>query len=152
MTDTSNSIERRNGPGLEPTKATGSEGDQNDEREQQLTALKEYAMFAPRLVKLVWRLLRDRRVPSRAKATLVILGVYLASPVDLIPDFIPGVGQVDDLVLAAFALDQIVNRVPDHVVREHWDGDEDILEVVRNILDISTAFIPGWLKKRFAGD
>jgi uncharacterized membrane protein YkvA (DUF1232 family) len=152
MTDTSDSIERRDANAIEPTKAPGSEAGRGDEREQQLTALKEYALFAPRLVKLVWRLLRDRRVPSRIKATLVLLGGYLASPVDLIPDFIPGIGQVDDLVLVAFALDQILNRVPDEVVREHWDGDEDVLEVIRNILDISTAFIPGWLKKRFAGD
>lgn len=152
MTDTPGSIERGDAHALEPTKAPGSESDPPDERDRQLTALREYALFAPRLVKLIWRLLRDRRVPSRSKATLVLLGAYLASPIDVIPDFIPGVGQVDDLVLAAFALDQIINRVPDHVVREHWDGDEDVLEVVRNVLDISTGFIPGWLKKRFAGD
>lgn len=152
MTDGPSSIERGGVTDLEPTKAPGSETDGGDDRDRQLTALREYALFAPRLVKLIWRLLRDRRVPARAKATLVILGAYLASPVDVIPDFIPGVGQVDDLILAAFALDQILNRVPDHVVREHWEGDEDVLEVIRNILDISTAFIPGWLKKRFAGD
>jgi uncharacterized membrane protein YkvA (DUF1232 family) len=113
------------------------------------TSLKEYALLAPRLVRLVWRLARDPRVPPRTKAMLFVLVGYLASPVDLIPDFIAGLGQVDDLVVAAFALDQILNRVPDEVVREHWDGDEDILEIVRNILDISTSFVPGWLKRRF---
>jgi uncharacterized membrane protein YkvA (DUF1232 family) len=113
------------------------------------TSLKEYALLAPRLVKLVWRLARDPRVPARTKAVLFVLVGYLASPIDLIPDFIAGLGQVDDLVIAALALDQILNRVPDEVVREHWDGDEDVLEVVRQILDISTSFIPGWLKKRF---
>lgn len=114
------------------------------------TSLKEYAFLAPRLVKLVWRLMRDPRVPPRAKATLFMLGGYLASPVDILPDFIPGLGQLDDLVLAAFALDQILNRVPDEVVRDHWDGDEDVLEVVRTVLDISTAFIPGWVKRLFS--
>lgn len=113
------------------------------------TSLREYALLAPRLVKLVWRLARDPRVPARSKAMLFVLVGYLASPVDLIPDFIPGLGQLDDLVIAAFALDQILNRVPHEVVRQHWDGDEDVLEVVRHILDISTAFIPAWLKKRF---
>ena len=114
-----------------------------------LTNLKEYALLAPRLVRLIWRLTRDPRVPARTKALLFVLVGYLASPIDLIPDFIAGLGQVDDLVLAAFALDQILNRVPEEVVREHWDGDEDVLQIVRHILDISTAFIPGWLKKRF---
>jgi uncharacterized membrane protein YkvA (DUF1232 family) len=113
------------------------------------TQLKEYLLIAPRLVKLLWRLSRDPRVPARSKATIVILGAYLASPIDLIPDFLPGIGQLDDLVIAAFALDQMLNRVPEEVVRSHWDGDDDILQIVREILDISTAFVPGWLKKRF---
>jgi uncharacterized membrane protein YkvA (DUF1232 family) len=113
------------------------------------TSLREYALLAPRLAKLVWRLARDPRVPARSKAMLFVLVGYIASPVDLIPDFIPGLGQLDDLVIAAFALDQILNRVPDEIVRQHWDGDEDVLEVVRNVLDISTAFLPAWLKKRF---
>ena len=115
------------------------------------TSLKEYALLAPRLVKLVWKLARDPRVPARSKATLFLLAGYLILPVDVIPDFIPGIGQADDLLVAAFALDQILNRVPDHVVREHWEGEGDVLDVVRQILDISTAFIPSWLKNRFGG-
>ncbi|HEX2059040.1 MAG TPA: DUF1232 domain-containing protein [Actinomycetota bacterium] len=114
------------------------------------TSLKEYALLVPRLVRLLWRLSRDPRVPARTKATLFLLGGYLLSPVDVIPDFVPGVGHVDDLVLLAFALDQMLNRVPEEVVLDHWDGDEDVLEVVRQILDISTSYVPGWLKKRFS--
>ena len=120
-----------------------------EKRDIAQTKLKEYVLMAPRLVRLLWRLTRDPRVPARSKATLVLLGAYLASPVDLIPDFIPGLGQVDDLVIAAFALDQMLNRVPEDVIKEHWDGDEDLLQIVREILDIATAFIPGWLKQRF---
>lgn len=113
------------------------------------TDVREYLLLAPRLVRLVWKLARDPRVPARNKATLVLLGAYVASPIDLIPDFFVGVGHVDDLVVIAFALDQILNRVPPEVVREHWDGDEDVLQVVQQILDISTAFVPGWLRRRF---
>lgn len=112
------------------------------------TELKEYLLLLPRLARLIWRLTRDPRVPARSKATLVLLGAYVVSPVDLIPDFIPGLGQLDDVVIAAFALDQILNRIPDHIVREHWDGDEDVLELVREILDIATALMPKWLKSR----
>ena len=116
----------------------------------QQTKMKEYALLAPRLAKLVWRLARDPRVPARVKATAFVLGAYLFSPVDLIPDFIPGLGQLDDLLIAALALDQMLNRVPPEVVRDHWDGDRDVLEIVQEILDISTAFIPAWVKKRFS--
>jgi uncharacterized membrane protein YkvA (DUF1232 family) len=114
------------------------------------TQLKEYALFAPRLVRLVARLMRDARVPPRQKAILVVLGAYLASPIDVIPDFIPGIGAIDDLVLAAFALDQILNRVPEEVVREHWDGEEDVLQIVREVLAISSAVVPGWIRKRLS--
>lgn len=117
--------------------------------EGQQTKLKEYALLVPRLLRLLWRLTRDPRVPPRTKASLVLLMGYVVSPVDVIPDFIPGLGQVDELVIAAFVLDQMLNRVPPEIVREHWDGDEDILALVQEVLDISTAFVPAWLKKRF---
>ena len=113
------------------------------------TDVKEYLLLVPRLVKLLWRLARDPRVPARTKATLFLLGGYIASPIDLIPDALPGIGQLDDVAVIAFVLDQMLNRVPEEIVREHWDGDEDILEVVKEILDISTAFVPGWLRNRF---
>ena len=117
--------------------------------ETQKTKLKEYALLVPNLLKLLWRLTRDPRVPARVKASLFVLMGYVVSPVDLIPDVIPGLGQVDELVIAAFVLDQMLNRVPAEVVREHWDGDKDILEIVQEVLDITTAFVPPWLKKRF---
>ena len=113
------------------------------------TELREYLMLVPRFLQLLWRLTRDPRVPARSKATLFLLAGYLALPFDIIPDFIPGAGQIDDLMVLAFALDQMINRVPPEVVREHWDGDGDVLEIVKEVLDISTGFIPARLKKRF---
>lgn len=115
--------------------------------EERRAQLKEYALVAPHLVKLVWRLARDERVPPRSKAMLFVLGGYLVSPVDLIPDFLPGVGQLDDLLVAAFVLDHMLNRVDASIVKEHWDGDDDVLQIVREILDIATTFVPGWLKR-----
>jgi uncharacterized membrane protein YkvA (DUF1232 family) len=112
------------------------------------TELKEFVLLLPRLLKLVWNLARDPRVPPRSKALLFMIGGYVASPVDVLPDFIPGLGQLDDIVLIAFVLDRIINRVPEEVLAEHWTGDRDLLEVVRQILDISTAFLPGWFKNR----
>lgn len=114
------------------------------------TRLREYALLAPRLVKLVWRLARDPRVPARSKAMLFVVAGYLASPIDVLPDFLlPGLGQLDDLVLAALALDQILNRVPEDVVRSHWDGDDDVLDVVRQTVDVATSFVPERVRRRF---
>ena len=124
----------------------------DDVSEPPQTDIKEYLFLLPRLLKLLWRLARDPRVPARSKAILVMLGAYLASPIDVIPDFIPGVGQLDDIAVVAFVLDQMLNRVPPHVVVEHWDGDEDVLQVVREILDIATAFVPSWIKRRFSAN
>lgn len=109
--------------------------------------LRKYASLAPNLVKLVYRLGRDPRVPARTKAILVIVAGYLASPIDLIPDFIAGFGFADDLMIAAFALDQVLNRVDEAIVREHWDGDQDILQVIREIVDIASGFVPSRVKK-----
>ena len=110
--------------------------------------LKKYARLAPQFVKLVGRLMKDARVPARQKAILLVVGAYLASPIDLVPDFIPGIGVLDDIVIAAFALDQILNRVPEECVRDHWEGDEDVLAVVREVLDIASGRVPDWLKRR----
>lgn len=112
------------------------------------TELKEYALLLPRLIKLILNLARDPRVPARSKALLFMVAGYVASPVDVLPDMIPGIGQLDDVVLIAFVLDRIINRVPPEVVAEHWTGDRDVLDIVRQILDISTTFVPGWLKNR----
>ncbi|MBA2427383.1 MAG: DUF1232 domain-containing protein [Actinobacteria bacterium] len=115
------------------------------------TDLKEYAYLLPRLAKLVLNLLRDPRVPARSKATLVLAGAYIASPLDLVPDFIPGFGKADDIILAAFALDQIVNRIPDSIVREHWDGEDDVLDIVRQVLDLSSGLVPAPLRRLLSG-
>ncbi|HZA40012.1 MAG TPA: DUF1232 domain-containing protein [Actinomycetota bacterium] len=110
--------------------------------------LKKYARLAPQFAKLIGRLMKDSRVPARQKAILVVVGAYLVSPIDVIPDFIPGIGVLDDLVIAAFALDQILNRVPEECVREHWEGDEDVLAVIKEVLDIASGRVPDWLKRR----
>ena len=134
-------MSRSPGTDIEPVEPSKRRPDQ--------TEMREYLLLVPRFVQLLWRLTRDPRVPARSKATLLLLGGYLALPFDIIPDFIPVAGQMDDLMVIAFALDQMINRVPPEVVREHWDGDGDVLEIVKEILDISTAFIPARLKKRF---
>jgi uncharacterized membrane protein YkvA (DUF1232 family) len=76
------------------------------------------------------RLLRDERVPVRAKLPIVLIVPYLASPLDLIPDFIPVVGQLDDAILVALVLRSVVKRAGRDVVTELWPGSERGLRAV----------------------
>jgi uncharacterized membrane protein YkvA (DUF1232 family) len=76
------------------------------------------------------RLLRDERVPRRAKLALALLIAYLAMPFDLVPDFIPVAGQLDDAILTALAITYVVRSAGRHVVEDLWPGSERGLQVV----------------------
>jgi uncharacterized membrane protein YkvA (DUF1232 family) len=76
------------------------------------------------------RVLADPRVPRRRKAVLLVLLGYLLSPIDLIPDFIPVIGQLDDLVVAAFALRHLVRGLEPSLVEELWPGDQPPSRIV----------------------
>ena len=93
-------------------------------------------------MRLLYRLVRDPRVPRRSKAVFLFVAGYLVSPVNLIPNFIPVVGELEDAILAAVALDAILNHVDDHVVREHWDGDDDVIDLIQEIITIGSSFLP----------
>ncbi len=73
----------------------------------------------PQFVKLYWRLLRDRRVSIWPKALLVLSLLYVVSPVDLIPDVIPFIGEVDDLVVLIAVCRLFMYMCPREVVQEH---------------------------------
>ena len=89
---------------------------------------RELALLIPNLVRLFGGLLRDPRVPVRAKIVLAVASVWLASPIDLIPEFIPIVGSLDDAVVAALTLRFVLATTNGAVVREHWHGDPATLE------------------------
>jgi uncharacterized membrane protein YkvA (DUF1232 family) len=76
------------------------------------------------------RLLRDPRVPRRAKATLALVLPYLAMPLDLIPDFIPVVGQLDDALLVVAVFGYVARSAGREVIEELWPGSETGLRVV----------------------
>jgi uncharacterized membrane protein YkvA (DUF1232 family) len=89
-----------------------------------------WARFVPDCVVLCARLLRDPRVPRHRRALLVGLGAYLAMPIDLVPDFIPVAGQLDDAILVALVLRGIVRGAGTEVVAEHWPGPPQSLQAV----------------------
>src|SRR6059058_366275 len=88
------------------------------------------ATFIPDCIVLVTRLMRDRRVPRRRKLLLVGLVAYLALPFDLVPDFIPVAGQLDDVLVVAFVLRRFVRAGGEPLIRELWPGPEQSLALV----------------------
>ena len=88
------------------------------------------ARFVPDCVVLVRRLLGDPRIARRHRLALGGLLLYLASPIDLVPDFIPVAGQLDDAVLLVLVLRGLLRSAGAGVVREHWPGPERSLDLV----------------------
>ena len=80
------------------------------------------ATFIPDCIVLVTRLARDPRVPRRRKLVLLALAGYLALPFDLVPDFIPVAGQLDDAIIVAFVLRHLVRSGGEEMIRELWPG------------------------------
>ena len=85
---------------------------------------------------LVRRLLRDPRVPRLRKLSLALLVAYLASPIDLIPDFLPVIGQLDDALIAGWTLRGLVRSAGPGLLREHWPGEEEGLRLVLRLAGV----------------
>jgi uncharacterized membrane protein YkvA (DUF1232 family) len=88
------------------------------------------ATFIPDCIVLVTRLARDPRVPRRRKLLLLGLVGYLALPFDLVPDFIPVVGQLDDAIIVALVLRHVVRAGGEPLIRELWPGPEQSLDLI----------------------
>jgi uncharacterized membrane protein YkvA (DUF1232 family) len=91
------------------------------------------AGFIPDCVGLVRRLLGDERVPRRRKLLLGVLVAYLAMPFDLVPDFIPVAGQLDDVILVVLVLRAVLRSGGEQLLEEHWRGPPRSLALVRRL-------------------
>jgi uncharacterized membrane protein YkvA (DUF1232 family) len=91
---------------------------------------RDVTRFIPDCIALVRGLLRDPRVPRRHKRLLGVLVGYLALPFDIVPDFIPVAGHLDDALILALALRVVLRGSGSDLVREHWRGPESSLAVV----------------------
>jgi uncharacterized membrane protein YkvA (DUF1232 family) len=92
------------------------------------------AGFVPDCLLLISRLMRDDRVPRRRKLLLAGLLGYLALPFDLVPDFIPVVGQLDDVLIVALVLRRLLRSEGADLVREHWPGPEPSLALLLRVV------------------
>jgi uncharacterized membrane protein YkvA (DUF1232 family) len=115
----------------------------------------EYILLAPDLFHLLWKLSTDPEVPGKDKAKLAGVLAYFISPIDLIPEAIVGpIGYADDIALAVFVLNGIINHTDPEVLRRHWAGEDDILDVIQRTLATADQMVGSgiWKKlKRLGG-
>lgn len=107
---------------------------------------KDGLWLIPNLLKLLGRLLKDPRVPRRSKLIVAAAIGYAASPIDLIPEFVPVVGVLDDIILVAYAVNHLIERAGEEVVLSHWDGPQDLLGLIRGILETVSDLVPSPLR------
>jgi uncharacterized membrane protein YkvA (DUF1232 family) len=104
--------------------------------------MKNLLMFLPNLVLLCVKLMVDKRVPLTERALFAAAVIYAVVPFDFIPDMIPFVGQIDDLFLIALTVLRLIDRTDDLVVREHWRGGGDIVQLAESAATIAPLLMP----------
>jgi uncharacterized membrane protein YkvA (DUF1232 family) len=114
----------------------------------------DYILAAPDLFHLLCKLTADSEIPSNKKIKLVAGIAYFISPIDLLPEaFLGPVGYLDDIAVAAFILNDLINEVDPQIIRKHWAGEQDVLDLVKTILANADKMIGSkmWqrIKKRF---
>ncbi len=113
--------------------------------------MKDLLLALPRLALMIASLLADRAVPRGAKLALAAVAVYLASPVDLIPDFIPIVGYLDDVLVAAIVLDGVLNYLDRSLLLRYWPGSVASLDSAAAVARRLARWVPARLKARVFG-
>jgi uncharacterized membrane protein YkvA (DUF1232 family) len=95
--------------------------------------LRELLRLLPDLLRLVRRLAADRTLPRGIRVRLWLLLVYLALPIDLVPDFIPVLGYADDAVAVALVLRSVIRRAGPDALTRHWPGTPEGLAALRRL-------------------
>jgi len=101
-----------------------------------------YILLAPDLFVLLVRLMLDKRISVQSKAVAGAAVAYFIAPLDFIPEVLTGgFGLLDDVVLAVYALRKILVDVDEAIVREHWNGEEDVLQVITRVVKAADELI-----------
>ncbi len=109
--------------------------------------MKGYLALLPKFFGLIVNLLRDPRVSASDKAILGATIAYLLNPVDLVPDWIPFLGLVDDVYLIALALLRLVLRTDEKILQEYWTGPDELVPLLKQIADWAVAFLPARIRR-----
>jgi len=104
----------------------------------------ELLLLVPDVFILLWRLANDPRVSSNHKVLLGSGLAYYFFPLDVVPDFL-GIGFVDDLIFGVYILNRLLQDVDEEILREHWSGEGDVLDMIRRVLGSAD----GFLSKKF---
>lgn len=94
----------------------------------------EYLLLAPDVFVLLWRLVNDARVNAKNKVLLGSGLAYYFFPLDIMPDFTP-IGYLDDLIFGVYLLNKILSDTDPAVLREHWSGSDDVLQIIQSVLN-----------------
>ena len=113
--------------------------------------MRELLLALPRLARMLVALAADREVPTAAKVVLAALALYLASPIDLVPDFIPLLGYLDDLLLAAVVVDGVLTFVDRPLLLRYWPGSPASLERSAAVARRLARWVPTRIKARIFG-
>ncbi len=109
----------------------------------------EYIALAPDFFHLLVKLTLDKDVPASSKIKLAGVIAYFISPVDVIPEILFGpAGYIDDLALAAYAINSLLNNVDEEVIRRNWAGSGDVLELIEKIINGADVMIGSGMWKR----
>lgn len=112
---------------------------------------KEVVLALPRVALLLPKLAVDDRVSLRTRLALAGLAVSIASPWDLIPDFIPILGQLDDIMALLLLLDGTLNQVGDSVLLDHWTGEVKTLRWLQRMARLASVWVPTRVKELLFG-
>ena len=102
-------------------------------RHPDTVTLRDALRLLPDVVRLIRRLAADRTVPTGCRVWLVFLLIYLASPIDLVPDFVPVLGYADDAVIVALVLRSVTRRGGPDALARHWPGTTDGLRLIEQL-------------------
>jgi uncharacterized membrane protein YkvA (DUF1232 family) len=104
----------------------------------------------PSYLRLMGGLLTDPRVPALDKVLLGVAVAYVVMPIDLIPDFIPFIGQVDDVFVLMLALRRLIGNAGTRVIRDHWDGAMEDLHptALQEVIAAAAFFLPRGIRRR----
>ncbi|WBW98688.1 YkvA family protein [Oceanirhabdus sp. W0125-5] len=119
--------------------------------EAKCNGISQYALFIPDLVALIIRLFKDKRVSKKDKLIAGIMLTYVAVPIDIIPENIPVLGKIDDIIILFIGLDYLLNKIDNNIVMENWEGDEDIIKLVAQGVEHISNLSAGGKIKKFLG-